>query len=73
MRALDIIEYNDVLSNIIDNKLEIECSSKYEVEIRASMIVVIDYIKNKVENTNSIDILYSFENGKIICKTLSFM
>lgn len=56
MRALDIIEYNDELSNIIDNKVEIECSSKYEVEIRASMIVVIDYIKNKVENTNAIDI-----------------
>ena len=56
MRALDIIEYNDELSNIIDNKIEIKCSSKYEVEIRASMIVVIDYIKNKVENTNAIDI-----------------
>ena len=56
MRALDIVEYNDELSNIIDNKVEIECSSKYEVEIRASMIVVIDYIKNKVENTNAIDI-----------------
>ena len=56
MRALDIIKYNDELSNIIDNKLEIECSSKYEVEIRASMIVVIDYIKNKVENINAIDI-----------------
>ena len=73
MRALDIIKYNDELSNAVDNRLEIEYSSKYEVEIRASMIVVIDYIKNKVENTNSIDILYSFENGKIICKTLSFM
>ena len=56
MRALDIIEYNDELSSIIDNKVEIESSSKYEVEIRASMIVVIDYIKNKVENTNAIDI-----------------
>lgn len=56
MRALDIIKYNDELSNIIDNKVEIECCSKYEVEIRASMIVVIDYIKNKVENINAIDI-----------------
>lgn len=56
MRALDIVEYNDELSNIIDNKVEIECSSKYEVEIRASMIVVIDYIKNKIDNTNAIDI-----------------
>ncbi len=56
MRALGIIEYNEELSNIIDNKLEIEYSSKYEVEIRASMIVVIDYIKNRILNTNAIDI-----------------
>ena len=56
MRALEIIEYNEELSNVVDNRLEIECSSKYEVEIRASMIVVIDYIKNKVENINAIDI-----------------
>ena len=56
LRALGIIEYNEELSNIIDNKVEIECSSKYEVEIRASMIVVINYIKNKVEDTNAIDI-----------------
>ena len=56
MRALGITQYNEELSNIIDNKVEIEYSSKYEVEIRASMIVVIDYIKNKVDNTNAIDI-----------------
>ena len=46
----------NMISNSINNKVEIECSSKYKVEIRASMIVVIDYIKNKVENTNAIDI-----------------
>ena len=67
MRALDIVEYNDELSNIIDNKVEIECSPKYEVEIRASMIVVIDYIKNKVENTNAIDINdYFFTTSKTV-------
>ena len=67
MRALDIVEYNDELSNIIDNKVEIECSSKYEVEIRASMIVVIDYIKNKVDNTNAIDINdYFFTTSKTV-------
>ena len=65
MRALDIIKYNDELSNIIDNKVEIECSSKYEVEIRASMIVVIDYIKNKLDNTCAIDINdYFFTTSK---------
>ena len=56
MRALDIIEYNDELSNVVDNRLEIEYSSKYEVEIRASMLVVINYIKSKIDNTNAIDI-----------------
>lgn len=56
MRALGIIEYNDELSNVIDKKVEIEISSKYEVEIRASMIFVIDYIKNKIPYANAIDI-----------------
>lgn len=56
MRALGIIEYNDELSDIIDNKVEIDYSSKYEVEIRASMIVVIDYIRSKIPNINAIDI-----------------
>ena len=56
MRALGIVEYNEELSNMVDKKVKIEYSSKYEVEIRASMIVVINYIKNKIDNTNSIDI-----------------
>lgn len=56
MRALGITEYNEELSNIVDNKIEMDYSSEYEVEIRASMIVVIDYIKNKLDNINAIDI-----------------
>ncbi len=56
LRALDIIKYNQRLSEIIDNKREISISSKYEVEIRASQIVVIDYIKSKLNNVNAIDI-----------------
>ena len=56
LRALGIIEYNDELSNIIDLKEQIEISSKYEVEIRASQIVVIEYIHNKLSNINPIDI-----------------
>lgn len=56
MRALEIIEYNEELSNVIDNRLEIEYSSKYEIEIRASMLIVINYIKSKIDNTNNIDI-----------------
>ena len=56
LRALDIISYDNELSSIVDNKIEIEYSSKYEVEIRASMLVVIDYIKNKLTDNTAIDI-----------------
>ena len=56
LRALGIIEYNNELSEIIDNRNELEVSSEYEVEIRASQIVVIDYISKKLNNANSIDI-----------------
>jgi hypothetical protein len=72
LRALGIIEYAEALSRTIDEKTEIDISSKYEVEIRASQIVVIDYIKSKIKNINSIDIndylfLYS-KNVKSIVK-----
>ena len=56
LRALGIVEYNEELSNIIDSQEIIEISSKYEVEIRASQIVVIEYIHNKLININPIDI-----------------
>ena len=57
MRGLGILEYSNKLANIIDNKKEIEVNSKFEVEIRANMIVVIDMIKNKLgDNVCAIDI-----------------
>lgn len=56
MRALEFIEYDKELSKIIDNKIEIDYSSTYEVEIRAAMIIVIDYIKNRLKNAMAIDI-----------------
>ena len=56
LRALGIIEYDDELSDLVDTKYELEVSSKYEVEIRASQIVVIDYIKSKLKNVNAVDI-----------------
>lgn len=55
LRALNILKYNNELSKIIDKRVPIEISSKYEVEIRASQIVVIDYISKKM-NANAIDI-----------------
>lgn len=56
MRGLGIIEYDEELSKLVDNRQLIGVSSKFEVEIRASMIVVIDYIKKKLCNVKSIDI-----------------
>ena len=50
MRGLGILEYSNKLSNIIDNKKEIEVNSEYEVEIRANMLVAINLIKEKLEN-----------------------
>lgn len=56
LRALEIIKYSPELEWVIDNKKEIKTSSKYEVEIRASTLVVIDYIKNKLKGVSAIDI-----------------
>ena len=51
MQSLGILEYNDELSLLLDTKTEIEENSAYEVEIRASMIVVINYIWNKTDKS----------------------
>ena len=51
LESLNILEYNEELLEIIENKKEIEENSSYEVEIRASMIIVIDYIYNKINRT----------------------
>lgn len=56
LRALEIVEYSDELAPIVDNKTEIDVSSKYEVEIGASQLVVIEYIKERFDNVKAIDI-----------------
>lgn len=56
LRALNLIEYNLELANLVDNKIEIKENSEYEVEIRASVIYVINQIKQLTNNINSIDI-----------------
>lgn len=56
LRALGITEYDKELSYMVDNKKEIEISSKYEVEIRASQIFVLGYIKNRLNSFKSVDI-----------------
>ena len=51
MRGLGILEYDKDLSALLDKKIEIEENSEYEVEIRASMIVVINYIWEQIDKS----------------------
>lgn len=65
LRALGILEYNEELSEIVDNKKIIDKNSKYEVEIRANMIDVISYINSNLKNVCQIDINdYIFSTSK---------
>lgn len=49
MQGFGILEYDTKLSSILETKTEIEENSEYEVEIRASMIVVINYIWEQID------------------------
>lgn len=51
MQGLGILEYDTKLSSLLETKTEIEENSEYEVEIRASMIVVINYIWNQIDKS----------------------
>lgn len=66
MRGLGILEYSSEVTDIIDNQKEIKVNSKYEIEIRANMLVVIDLIKRKIgKKVSSIDINdYIWSQGK---------
>lgn len=48
MQAFGILEYDKELMSLLVSKTEIKENSEYEVEIRASMLVVINYIWEKV-------------------------
>lgn len=50
LRALKLVKYNKELADIVDNKVEIQENSAYEVEIRATVIYVIDEIKRLLNN-----------------------
>ena len=47
LRNLGVMVYDKELSYIIDNKIEIDENSEYEVEIRGNTIAVMSYIKDK--------------------------
>ncbi len=57
LRALNLVSYNEELANLVDNKIEIKQNSEYEVEIRATVIYVINKIKNLLDKRiNAIDL-----------------
>ena len=57
LRALNLVKYNKELADIVDNKIEIKENSTYEVEIRATVIYVIDEIKRLLNNkVNAIEL-----------------
>lgn len=49
LESLGILRYDDELISIIENKIEIEENSQYEIEIRSSMLIVIDYIYRAID------------------------
>lgn len=51
MQGFGILEYDIELSSLLENKTEVEENSEYEVEIRASMIVVINYIWEQINRS----------------------
>lgn len=51
LRNEGILEYSKDLADKIDNNIEIEQNSEYEVEIRAFTLYVIEYVKNKNDKT----------------------
>lgn len=51
MQGFGILEYDTELSEILETKTEIEENSEYEVEIRSSMLVVINYIWEQINRS----------------------
>lgn len=57
LRDLEITEYDAELSNLVDNEIPIKENTEYEIEIRSTMLVVIEKIKERLDNKyNSIQI-----------------
>jgi hypothetical protein len=50
LRNIGILEYSTELKDIIDNKKPIEKGSEYEVEIRANVVWVVEYIRRGLLN-----------------------
>lgn len=51
LQGLGILEYDKMLFQLIETKTEIEENSEFEVEIRASTLVIINYIWEKINKS----------------------
>jgi hypothetical protein len=51
MQEFGILEYDNELTQLLESKTPIEENSEYEVEIRASMILVINYIWEQINKS----------------------
>lgn len=54
LRTYDILEYNDELSNMVDNEIEIEQNSEMEIEIRANMLYALEIMKKELQTSGKI-------------------
>ena len=72
MQSLGILEYDDELLKKLENKIEIIENDSYEVEIRASMLVVIDYIWDQTNHKIDRIFINDFIHGKGQDKTINY-
>jgi len=72
LRNLGILVFDEELSNLVDNKIELMENSEYETEIRANMIIAINDLKFFLnEKFNSIeinDLIWSLGQNKSLMK-----
>lgn len=70
LRGLGVINYSEELSNMVDNKKILGENSRFEVEIRAAVIVSIDKIKEELNgrllSIEINDLLWELSHDKVI-------
>ena len=62
LRGAGIIEYSEVLAKVIDSETEIEKGSEYEIEIRASVVFVIEKARSYLKTSYDMDVRASVIN-----------
>lgn len=51
LREYNILTYSEILAEKIDNFIELEYSSQYEVEIRALTVIAVEKILEAIKNS----------------------